>query len=228
MRYQNPQLLYALFAIAIPILIHLFNFRKHKTIYFSSIRFLTEIKEKNKKKSQLRNLLILISRILAITFLIIAFSKPYIPVSNQQENKSIFIYLDNSLSMDVDFGKGNLLNLAKEKAQEIVKAYPEESNFYLITNEFDQKNNSSYSANTILAQIEDVGSSARIRSILNILERKVISANNHCYIISDFQKSTINLKELAKVDSTEEIYFVPVLNSDITNSSKVSLYNLSG
>ena len=224
MRYQNPQLLYALFAIAIPILIHLFNFRKHKIIYFSSIRFLTEIKEKNKKKSQLRNLLILISRILAITFLILAFAKPYIPVSNQQESKNIFIYLDNSLSMDVDFGKGNLLNLAKEKAQEIVNAYPEESNFYLITNEFDQKHNSSYSANAILAQIEDVESSARNRSILNILERKVISANNHCYIISDFQKSTVNLKELVKIDSTEEIYFLPVLNSDVTNISIDSCY----
>ena len=75
MRYQNPQLLYALFAIAIPILIHLFNLRKHKKIYFSSIRFLTEIKDKSKKRAQLKNLLILTSRILAITFLIMAFSK---------------------------------------------------------------------------------------------------------------------------------------------------------
>ena len=59
MKYQNPQLLYALFAIAIPVLIHLFNFRKHKTIYFSSIRFLKKIKEDNKKRSNLKNILIL-------------------------------------------------------------------------------------------------------------------------------------------------------------------------
>ena len=50
MIYQNPNLLYALFAIAIPIFIHLFNFRKHKKIYFSSIRFLKDIKEKNFNK----------------------------------------------------------------------------------------------------------------------------------------------------------------------------------
>ena len=54
MRIQNPENLYFLFAIAIPILIHLLNLRKHKTIYFSSIRFLKNIKEQshqNKKNS---------------------------------------------------------------------------------------------------------------------------------------------------------------------------------
>ena len=78
MIYQNPKLLYALFAIAIPIIIHLLNLQKEKKIYFSSIRFLKEIKEKNRKRVKLKNILILISRILAITFLVIAFAKPYI------------------------------------------------------------------------------------------------------------------------------------------------------
>ena len=97
MRYQNPQLFYFLFAIAVPILIHLFNFRKHKTIYFSSIRFLKEIKEDNRKRTNLRNLLVLISRILAISFLVFAFAKPYIPKSQAENNtvNNIFIYIDN-------------------------------------------------------------------------------------------------------------------------------------
>ena len=89
MRYQNPQLLYALFAIAIPILIHFLNLRKHKKIYFSSVRFLKEIKENKNKRSKLKNLLLLLSRVLAITFLVLAFAKPYIPVNeyNQSNNK---------------------------------------------------------------------------------------------------------------------------------------------
>ena len=107
MTYQNPHLLYALFAIAIPIIIHLFNFRKHKTIYFSSVRFLKKIKEENKKTSELKNILVLLSRILAISFLVIAFAKPYIPTDSTQNPNDILLYLDNSQSMDVDFGKGN-------------------------------------------------------------------------------------------------------------------------
>ena len=118
MIYQNPYLLYALFAIAIPILIHLFNLRKHKVIYFSSLRFLKEIKTKNKKKSRLKNILILLCRILAITFLILAFAKPFVPAKNKSEKNDVFIYLDNSLSMDIDFGNGNLFNIAKMKASQ--------------------------------------------------------------------------------------------------------------
>ena len=54
MIYQNPKLLYALFAIAIPILIHLFNLRRHQIIYFSSIRFLKDIKPLISKKAEFR------------------------------------------------------------------------------------------------------------------------------------------------------------------------------
>ena len=123
MNYQNPHLLYALFAIAIPILIHLYNFRKHQTVYFSSIRFLKEIKEEYKKKSELKNILILLSRILAISFLVISFAKPYTPSNTTKISDNIFLYIDNSQSMDIDFGEGNLLNIAKNKAIEITEAY---------------------------------------------------------------------------------------------------------
>ena len=158
MRYQNPQLLYALLAIAIPILIHLFNFRKHKTIYFSSIRFLKEIKDKNKKKSKLKNILILLSRIIAISFLVIAFAKPYIPANTTKISNDIFLYIDNSQSMDIDFGDGNLLNKAKNKAMQISEAYPSENNFYLITNDFLSKHTSSYTNEAVKLQIEKIES----------------------------------------------------------------------
>ena len=96
MIYQNPKLLYALFAIAIPIIIHLFNLRRHKKIYFSSIRFLKQIKEDNKKQSELKNKLILLSRILAITFLVFGFAKPYIPADSRIKPDEIILYIDNN------------------------------------------------------------------------------------------------------------------------------------
>ena len=73
MTYQNPQILYFLFAIAIPIIIHLFNFRKHKVVYFSSIRFLKEINEEKKAVSTIKQYLILLSRILALAAIVLAF-----------------------------------------------------------------------------------------------------------------------------------------------------------
>ena len=165
MNYQNPNLLYALIAIAIPIIIHLFNLRRHKKVYFSSIRFLKNIKEKNRKKSEIKNILILFSRILAISFLILAFAKPYKPAKNIKYSNNILLYVDNSKSMDIDFGDGNLLNRAKNKAVKISESFPSNNNFYLITNDFDSKHTLSYSSNMIRNQIEQISSTSQQRSI---------------------------------------------------------------
>ena len=141
MIYQNPQILYALLALAIPIIIHLFNFRKHEKVYFSSIRFLEEIKTQNKKKRNIKNLLILLSRIFALLFLILAFAKPYIPNENNSDEKNnIFIYIDNSFSMNAISEKGRLLDIAKNTANSIISSYPNTSNFHLLTNNFSSLN----------------------------------------------------------------------------------------
>ena len=150
MIYQNPQILYALLALAIPIIIHLFNFRKHEKIYFSSIRFLEEIKTKNKKKRNLKNLLILLSRLLALAFLIIAFAKPYTPVNKDEQNADkIFIYIDNSFSMNAIAEQGRLLDLAKNTSSEIINSFPKTTNFFLITNDFLSIHNKAFNLSLI-------------------------------------------------------------------------------
>ena len=136
MRYQNPQFLYFLFAIAIPIIIHLFNLRKHKTVYFSSILFLKEVKSEKRKKNKLKQLLILLSRILTISAIVFAFSKPFIPSEENQETSNLFIYIDNSFSMDNISEKGRLLDVAKEKGIEILENY-NIPNIRVITNNFN-------------------------------------------------------------------------------------------
>ncbi len=226
MIYQNPKLLYALFAIAIPILIHLFNFRKHKTVYFSSIRFLKEIKEETQKKSELRNILILISRVLAITFLILAFAKPYIPAKNKHKNNTIVLYIDNSQSMDIDFGDGNLLNSAKEKAIQIIKSYTPENNFYLITNDFLSKHISSYTNKTLRTEIEKIKSSSQQRNMTDIISRanNIQSDNSHLYFISDFQEETLSIQNLKNYNTRNRISLIPIKNKNISNISLDSLF----
>jgi hypothetical protein len=225
MIYQNPYLLYALFAIVIPILIHLFNLRKHKVIYFSSLRYLKEIKTKNKKKSRLKNILILLCRILAITFLILAFAKPFVPAKNKSKKNDVFIYLDNSLSMDIDFGNGNLLNIAKKKAFEIIDSYSENHNFFLITNSFVSKNNFPYSKDAIKNQIDKTTSNSEIKSFKDILSKlESLSTKNHLYFISDFQKSTFISNSLNEINLNCSVSFIIVENQDVTNISIDSVF----
>ena len=100
MSFLYPQVLFGLFALAIPIIIHLFNFRKAKRILFSNTQFLQVVKKESTTRLKIRHLLVLLARLLFIFFLVVAFAQPYIP--DQEEaltDISVLIYLDNSLSM---------------------------------------------------------------------------------------------------------------------------------
>ena len=122
MQFIYPEFLLALLALAIPIIIHLFNFRRFKKILFTNVRFLREIKQDTQSRSRLKHLLILLTRLSAITFLVLAFAQPFIPVRKttfESSSKRVSIYIDNSFSMDALGNSGNLLEVSKKKAREI-------------------------------------------------------------------------------------------------------------
>ncbi|MBU3662941.1 MAG: hypothetical protein FGM41_07060, partial [Bacteroidetes bacterium] len=119
MQFLFPGFLFAFILLAIPILIHLFNFRRYKRIVFSDIRFLRALTQQNKKQQTIKHYLILAARILALSALILAFAQPFIPADTANQsvlNKRVNIYIDNSPSMEAKAGNGNLFNLAKENA----------------------------------------------------------------------------------------------------------------
>ncbi len=137
MSFLYPAFLFALFAIAIPIIIHLFNFRKFRVVYFSNVKFLQNVLLETKAKSKLKHLLILLMRILAIASAVIAFAQPYIPENTTQNVSSgiVSLHVDNSFSMDAEGKDGNLLEVAKNKARNIVSAFPAGTKFLLTTND---------------------------------------------------------------------------------------------
>ena len=121
MNFLYPGFLFSLLAVAIPILIHLFNFRRFKVVYFSNVQFLKAVKEENASAERLKNLLILFCRILAIVFLVLAFARPYFsPDSNIRPDlkNMVYIYIDNSYSMENQNKEGSLLDEAKRRAKE--------------------------------------------------------------------------------------------------------------
>ncbi len=62
MNFLYPEFLWALFTLLIPVIIHLFHFRKFKKVYFTNVRFLKQLKNESESTSKIKNLLILISR----------------------------------------------------------------------------------------------------------------------------------------------------------------------
>ncbi|NOZ47904.1 MAG: hypothetical protein GXO79_14170 [Chlorobi bacterium] len=210
MKFIYPSFLFALSAILIPIIIHFFNFRKYKTIYFSDLFFLRNIEQDSKSRNRLRHLLVLFTRILIIVFLVLAFAKPYIPLNHktiQGSNYIVAIYIDNSFSMEAEAKSGKLIEIAKKKAIEVAKAYPPSTKFLLTTNNYEVKLNHVINIDQIVNEISNVKTTSITRTIDEIRVRQIELANDFSsnnsnkyvkefYWISDGQKSTFTLKNI--------------------------------
>lgn len=218
MEFLYPQFLVALALVAIPIIIHLFNFRKFKTVAFSNVAFLKSIKEKTKSQSQLRHLLILLSRILTIAFIVLAFAQPYLPTgkSDKTANKqAVSIYVDNSFSMDAENESGRLLQLAKQQATAIVEAYSDNDELYFIDNRQKPIHQRALSKEEITNEINQIESESQTPTLNQLFKRQKNTLENSTadkkdiFIISDFQKSSSDLN-IQATDSVYDIHLIKV------------------
>ncbi len=205
MSFIYPWFLLGLAAIAIPIIIHLFHFRRFKKVYFSSTKFLEKVTDETEKQSKLKHLLILLSRILVITFLVMAFARPFIPLDESMisfDGNAVSIYIDNSFSMEDESVSGSMLDLAKEKAREVVNAYSYTDEFMLLTNDFKGKHQRFVSKDEFLALLNDVRISPAVRTISEVSARQqeilhtATMQSRTAYIISDFQENISDFKEI--------------------------------
>lgn len=211
MSFVYPAFLFALAAIAVPVIIHLFNFRKYKRIYFSDTRFLKEVKEQTQSRSRLKHLLVLFCRILAITFLVFAFAQPFIPGSQtdvRHGNKVISIYIDNSFSMEAKGVNGPLLDVARARAKEIAKKYRPGDLFQLVTNDFEGYQQRLVSREEFMDMVDEIKPSAATRNLSEVASRQLDVINSEKDLtkrmvwISDFQKNT---SDFEKINTDEKI-----------------------
>jgi len=217
MRFEHPSFLYCLFLLVIPLLIHLFNFRRYKTFYFSSIYFLKNIEEKTKNVRKIKHLLVLLCRILAFTTLIFAFSQPYIPIKGTGKNtKSILaIYLDNSFSMSSLGANGNLLSESKEQARKIIENANASTQFLLVTNSLSGIEQKICNKSEALNRIDKIQFSPLTHPLSEVLQwmEDVVSETipssytKQIVVLSDFQK---NQSDLTSIQLAKTSYFYPI------------------
>ncbi|WP_264542914.1 MULTISPECIES: BatA domain-containing protein [Flavobacterium] len=132
MHFKNPEILYFLFLLVIPILVHLFQLRRFKKEYFTNVKLLKELSTQTRKSSKIKKFLLLATRLLLLTSLIFAFAQPYFEAKDSQsKNNQLFVILDNSFSMQAKGQKGELL---KRAVQDLLEVTPEETNISVITN----------------------------------------------------------------------------------------------
>ena len=220
MTFLYPSFLWALLALSIPVIIHLFNFRKTTRIFFSNNRFLRQVKEVTTAKRRLKHYLILASRLLFLLFLILAFAQPVIPAREQLDaERNIVIYLDNSQSMSAQMpDKTPALDAALNFSRGIVDLFPPDTRYRILTNDFAPFSNTfktKAEAIDILAQIRSSPVSRSMEEIRNRLGQQESRAKEFFWI-SDFQKSTLGAIP-TDWDSASRWHLVPITFASAPN-----------
>ena len=223
MQFKHPELLYALFLLVIPILIHLFQLRRFQKVQFTNVKFLKSIKLQTRKSSQLKKWLTLLSRLLLLTSVIIAFAQPFIPNTEDfNEAQETVIYLDNSFSMQSKGTNGTLLN---EAIQDIIKTLPEDESFSLFTNDYTFKNTTVKAIKNDLIQLSHSPAqlnyeAAYLKGMQMFSKNK--AATKNLVLVSDFQQKTDLLN--FEADSTVQLRLVQPKSNLAANISIDSMY----
>ncbi len=226
MIFLHPEILYGLILLVIPVIIHLFHFKKFKPVYFSQIVFLKELKKESNTKNKLKKWLLLFTRVIAISCLIISFASPFLPEENSEPRtaNSISIFIDNSFSTEAENEQGVILELEKNLAREIISSFPESDEFQILHNSLERKNLRFYNKETALQFIDNIKPSTESIDLVKLRNIQKNSNKLHAkhalssFLLSDFQKSQFNLKELSIIDN-EKIFLCPIENQQRKNIS---------
>ena len=218
MRFQNPELLYALFLLIIPIIVHLFRLRRFQKEDFTNVKFLKKVIQETRRSSELKKFLVLCSRLLLLASIILAFAGPYLPSATKSESPEVLVYLDNSYSMQAKSGSQSLLEKAKN---DLVKQLRNENRFSVITNNAQYRNLNA-SGNDLM-DISYSNQSAN-SSFLNLKAQNFFDeteGNKELVIISDFQQKD-GLAELE--NENFDVSRIRLRTPDLLNLSLDSLF----
>jgi hypothetical protein len=220
MQFKHPEILYFLFLLVIPILVHLFQLRRFKTVYFTNVKLLKELQTQTRKSSKIKKWLLLVTRLLVLTCLIIAFAQPYFKHQNTpKKGNELIIVLDNSFSMQAKGPKGELL---KRSIQELLEELPENQSFSLLTNSELYWDTDIKSIQKELQNLDYSALPFQLDYLLNQVEIKKKQVPKDYIIITDaIQAESKKAIELAQNNS---VYFI---QPKAENLSNISIQNVA-
>jgi len=222
MQFKHPELLWALFLLLIPILIHLFQLRRFKKTPFTNVKFLKKVVSESRRSSTLKKWLLLFTRMLLFAALIIAFAQPFLAEETALKEKETVIYLDDSFSMQA---KTNSSTLFEDAIQNLIKSIPEEKAFTLFTNEKVFKDVTLKNIQNDLLQLIPTAKQLNLNEVYLKANTFFDSEKNtikNLVIISDFQQVTT--VENQDFSQNFEKHLVQLSPDNLENISLDSVY----
>ena len=204
MTFLNPLALLGLFAAGIPLLIHLFNFRKPKKVDFSSLSFLRELNKTAMKRVRIKQWLLLVLRMLALASLSLVFARPTVQSNlarfvGGDASSAVGIVIDNSRSMTLRGQRGEYFAQAKEVANQILAGLDNSDEIVLMTTNGESAtapavfDNTPSAAQTV-SDLEIADGIGNLTDAMRQIADRIASAgkpNAELYIITDGQASSV-------------------------------------
>lgn len=204
MHFKQPEILYFLFLLIVPILVHLFQLRRFKISYFTNVRFLKELAVQTRKSSKIKKRLLLATRLFLLTCIILAFAQPFFEAKDSKNAANeMYIVLDNSFSMQAKGKKGELL---KRAVQELLENTPESAQFSLLTNTENYWNTDIKSSKSALQNLSYSATPLELSSIIAKIKAHKSAHKKDIVIITDAVGLTE--KDIKNIDSEEKPYFI--------------------
>ncbi len=220
MQFKHPEILYFLFLLVIPILVHLFQLRRFKKEFFTNVKLLKELSIQTRKSSKLKKWLLLATRLLLLACLIFAFAQPFFKAKdNKNANNELFVILDNSYSMQAKGQKGELL---KRAVQELLENTPENTNFSLVTNDESYWNTNIRAIEKELQNLKYCAIPFSLETALTKIKTRNPAQNKDIVIISD--AIGMNKNHLKNISENNKTYFVIPEAEQLKNIAIDSVY----
>ncbi|MEO8517145.1 MAG: BatA and WFA domain-containing protein, partial [Flavobacterium sp.] len=220
MQFKHPEILYFLFLLVIPVLVHLFQLRRFKKEFFTNVKFLKELSIQTRKSSKIKKWLLLATRLLLLACLIFAFAQPFFKAKdNANANNELYIILDNSYSMQAKGQKGELL---KRTVQELLENTPENVNFSLITNNESYWNTNIKAIEKDLQSLKYSAIPFSLETALTKIKTRNPAQNKDIVIITD--AIGMNQNHLKNISEKDKTYFVIPEAEQLNNIAIDSVY----
>jgi hypothetical protein len=204
MQFKHPEILYFLFLLVLPILVHLFQLRRFKKEFFTNVRLLKELSIQTRKSSKIKKWLLLATRLLLLTFIILAFAQPFFKAKDRENSSNeMYIVLDNSFSMQAKGQKGELL---KRAIQELLEYTPEKQSFSLITNSETFWNTDIKSIKSTLQNLKYSALPFQLESAMAKIKSRKSASNKDIVVITD--AVGLDQKQLKSIDKSFNTYFI--------------------
>ena len=160
MSFLEPLYLLLAGAAAVPLLLHLLRRRINVRVEFPAVRYILRAERENSRKMKLRNLLLMLLRILAILFLALAAARPVGRlIGAGHAPTAIAIVLDNSLSTSTIVDGAPLFRRLRAAALAAAQAATPSDRIWLVTADGRVVGGSSSAVADAIQRLEPIGGS---------------------------------------------------------------------